>query len=255
MHSRDTARRHWSAPFAAAVVAARMHLGCRRSLRCACSSRRRAAARWIDGLDEIADAIVLLSMPSDIGHVSRPRRTCSSAERSVAASWTSWSARLPGVGASRVARSWCAPRRRARMPLKPDFRMVRGRVPSAGEEWRVYADLGCAQRSAGAGGRAHERAVRRAEGRVVLRARRCRSLALLRRGRRALKLVVRWSLKPVVTIQSAITSRDALDLTPLPDAGTCRTKCVRWSSRSIGCSARLDARAAGRAQVLHRSGA
>ncbi|MEJ1961846.1 MAG: ATP-binding protein [Gammaproteobacteria bacterium] len=34
-----------------------------------------------------------------------------------------------------------------------------------------------------------------------------------------LKIVVRWSLKPVVTIQSAIMSRDALDLAPLPDRG------------------------------------
>ncbi len=52
----------------------------------------------------------------------------------------------------------------------------------------------------------------------------------------ALKLVVRWSLKPIVTIQNAIMSREALDLTPLPDRGLpCEVQpLVRSFNRLLG---------------------
>jgi hypothetical protein len=65
----------------------------------------------------------------------------------------------------------------------------------------------------------------------------------------AVKLVVHRSLKPVVTIQSAIASREAFDLTPLPDAGLRRKlPGVRAPSRKRGprsinwCAARSAAR-------------
>ena len=168
------------------------------------------------GLDEIA-RVMLLSMPSDIGqmYLSSPSNL-----------------RLGDGVPTRLAKLgrlnfqvWIKPRREivvrsagaSTTPLKPDFTDGFATVRIAGEEWRVYAisdarnevqvQVGKPMSELGAELKSW-----------LYKALGASLLAVLLVGI-ALKVVVRWSLKPVVTIQSAIASREAMDLAPLPDHG------------------------------------
>ncbi len=120
---------------------------------------------------------------------------------------------------------WVKPRREmvvrsaesAPTALKPDFEDGVETVTLNGEDWRVYAisdARGEIQVQVGEPTSALFDELKTA----LYYALGVSFLALMLVGL-ALKHVVRWSLKPVVTIQSAIFSRDALDLTPLPDKG------------------------------------
>jgi two-component system, OmpR family, sensor histidine kinase QseC len=168
-----------------------------------------------DGLDEIG-RVVLLSMPSDIGQVpsNGSNLTLRRGEP----------AQFEKLG-KLAFQVWVKPRREivvrsagaAATPLKPDFEDGFKTVTRDGEEWRVFA-ISDAR---------NEVQVQVGEPTSALFGELKTGLfytlgisfvALLIVGA-SLKLVVRWSLKPIVTIQSAITSRDALDLTPLPDKG------------------------------------
>jgi signal transduction histidine kinase len=165
------------------------------------------------GLDEQAN-LVLLSMPSDIGHVSADSNLSLKSGASA-----------PVEKLERSTQAWNKVRRKLvmrsadtfSMPIKPDFTDGFGTVRHAGEEWRVYAISDARNEVQIQVGR------RTSELTGELRAWLYYSLggsvlAMLVVGI-ALWLVLRWSLKPVETIQSIITTRDALDLTPVPDSG------------------------------------
>jgi signal transduction histidine kinase len=102
------------------------------------------------------------------------------------------------------------------MPLKPDFTDGFGTVRHAGVEWRVYAISDSLEEVQVQVGRPMSQLMGELRGWLYY-ALGASLLAFTVVGA-ALWLVVRWSLLPVVTIQSAIRSRDAYDLTPLPDA-------------------------------------
>ena len=168
-----------------------------------------------DELGEIA-RIVLLSMPSDIGSVS--------STASNLALPSGESAHFDKLGRLSF-QVWVKPRREmvvrsaesASTALKSDFEDGVATVTIGGEDWRVYAisdARGEIQVQVGEPTSALFDELKDA----LYYALGVSFLALMLVGL-ALKGVVRWSLKPVVTIQSAITSRDALDLTPLPDKG------------------------------------
>jgi signal transduction histidine kinase len=166
-----------------------------------------------DSLDESANT-VLLSLPSDISRVSGSSNL--SLKSGV-------STRLAKLG--RSTQVWSKARREivmrtvgtSSMPLKPDFTDGFGTVHLAGEAWRVYAisdALNEVQVQVG-------KPMNELSGELrdwLYYALGASLLAVTVVGV-ALWLVLRWSLKPVVTIQSAITSRSAHDLTPLPDTG------------------------------------
>jgi two-component system, OmpR family, sensor histidine kinase QseC len=168
-----------------------------------------------DGLDEVA-RVVLLSMPSDIGQVPSTGSNLTLRRGEPY--------RLEKLG-KLAFQVWVKSRREIVVrsagaeatPLKPDFEDGFATVTRNGEEWRVFA-ISDAR---------NEVQVQVAEPTSALFAELKTGLyytlgisflALVVVGA-SLKLVVRWSLKPIVTIQSVITSRDALDLTPLPDKG------------------------------------
>jgi len=166
------------------------------------------------GLDEVA-RVVLLSMPSDIGHLS------SASNLSLSDGVPNRMEKLRRLN----FQVWIKPRQEivvrsagaSMNPLKPDFTDGFATVRVAGEEWRVYAisdarnevqvQIGKPMSELGA---ELKRWLYYALGASLL--------AVLLVGI-ALKVVVRWSLKPVVTIQSAIALREALDLAPLQDHG------------------------------------
>jgi two-component system, OmpR family, sensor histidine kinase QseC len=168
-----------------------------------------------DELGEIA-RIVLLSMPSDIGSVSSTASnlTLPSGE----------SAHFEKLGRLSF-QVWVKPRREmvvrsaesVATALKPDFRDGVETVTIAGEDWRVYAISDARNEIQVQVGEPLSALFDELQ-KALYFALGISFLALMLVGI-ALKRVVRWSLKPVVTIQSAITSRDALDLTPLPDKG------------------------------------
>jgi two-component system sensor histidine kinase QseC len=168
-----------------------------------------------DELGEIART-VLLSMPSDIGSVS--------STASNLALPSGQAANLDKLGRLSF-QVWVKPRREmvvrsaesASTALKPDFEDGVATVTIDGEDWRVYAISDARDEVQVQVGEPTSALFDELKG-ALYTALGASFLALMLVGF-ALKRVVRWSLKPVVTIQSAITSRDALDLTPLPDKG------------------------------------
>ncbi|WP_175597312.1 ATP-binding protein [Peristeroidobacter soli] len=165
------------------------------------------------GLEELANT-ALLSMPSDISEVSS-RSTLSL--RSGAPGRLEKTERWIQVW-SKERRALVLWRRGApTTPLKPDFIDGFATLQMAGEQWRVYAVSDASnqvQVQAGQPMSALTEELRTG----LYYALGISSLALLAVGL-AVKLVVRWSFQPVMTVQSAMTSREALDLTPLPAAG------------------------------------
>jgi two-component system sensor histidine kinase QseC len=168
-----------------------------------------------DELGEIAH-IVLLSMPSDIGEVAStgsnlalPRGESAHFEKLGRLSFQVWSKSRNEM----VVRSaGSGPR-----ALKPDFEDGFATVTLGGEDWRVYAVSDARNEVQVQVGEPTSALFEELE-KGLYWALGVSFLALMVVGM-ALKWVVRWSLKPVVTVQSAITSRGALDLTPLPDKG------------------------------------
>ena len=168
-----------------------------------------------DELGEIA-RIVLLSMPSDIGSVGSNSSNLSLPSGE--------SADLKKLGRLSF-QVWVKPRREmvvrsaksASSALKPDFQDGVATVTVGGEDWRVYAISDARNEIQVQVGEPLDALFEELRTALFFGLG-ISFLALMLMGL-ALKRVVTWSLKPVVTIQSAITSRDALDLTPLPDKG------------------------------------
>jgi signal transduction histidine kinase len=162
-------------------------------------------------LDEQAN-LVLLSMPSGIGHLSADSNL--SLKSGVPA---------PLGKMERSTQVWNKARHKIvmrsadafSMPLKPDFTDGFGTVRLAGEEWRVYAISDARNEVQVQVGRRTSELI--GELRAWLYYSLGASVLALSVVGAALWLVLRWSLKPVETIQSVITRRDALDLTPVPD--------------------------------------
>ncbi len=164
------------------------------------------------GLDEQAN-MVLVSMPSDISHVSGS---------SYLSLGSGGSTRLAKV--DRSTQVWNKARRELVLrvagststPLKPDFVDGFGTVQRAGEEWRVYAISDARNEVQVQVGRPLSGLVE--ELRSWLYYAIGASLLAVAVVGAALWVVLSWSLQPVVTIQSAIKSRAVHDLTPLPDS-------------------------------------
>ncbi len=169
---------------------------------------------WDHNLDDIAREI-LVSMPADVSRLDGDANLRLPND-----------AMPPPEGHGKLGRLvfqvWIKDRRHlavhsaepARAPLRPDF--IDGFVTRdiGGEPWRIYA-------------------ISDARGEVQVQVGKPMSdlVAELRRWVRiglvttalllvvlavAMKLVIRWTLRPVTRVQEAITARDALDLTPLP---------------------------------------
>jgi len=166
------------------------------------------------GLDEVA-RVVLLSMPSDIGQIS-----------------SSSNLRLGDGGSTQLEKLgdlsfqvWVKSRREvvvrsAGAPpgsLKPDFTDGYATVDLAGEEWRVYAISDARNEVQVQVGRPTSDVFD--ELKTWLYYALVFSFLVLAVVGASLKLVVKWSLKPVEKIRSAILSREPLDLAPLPDHG------------------------------------
>jgi signal transduction histidine kinase len=155
---------------------------------------------------------VLLSMPSDI------RQLSGAANLRLGEVAPSHSEKIGNLG----FQVWIKPRREvvvrspgaASAPLKPDFVDGYAMRTINGRQWRVYAISDAQNEVQVQIGRptadlAAEvlRWVRIGMGMTLL--------VLIVLGI-AIKLVIRWSLRPVVEVQEAITARDALDFDPLP---------------------------------------
>ena len=166
------------------------------------------------GLDEIA-RVLLLSMPSDISHVSASSNlrlgngAALPLEKLGRLSFQVWVksarenvVRSPGASSS---------------PLKPDFTDGYSSVSLGGEEWRVYAISDAQNEIQVQVGRPLSDVV--GELKTWLYYAIVFSFLALAVIGASLKLVVKWSLKPVVKIQSVILAREPLDLAPLPDHG------------------------------------
>jgi signal transduction histidine kinase len=165
------------------------------------------------GLEEIANT-TLLSMPSDISEVSGPsnlslKSGTSTRVEKLGRSVQVWSK----VRRELVLRRQGAPS----MPLKPDFIDGFATVQLDGEQWRVYAISDARNEVQVQVGKPMSDLVDELKTGLYY-ALGISSLALIVVAG-AVKLVVHWSLKPVMTIQSAIRSREGLDLTPLPASG------------------------------------
>jgi two-component system sensor histidine kinase QseC len=182
---------------------------------CAGVQFARARSGSLDyGLDEVG-RVILLSMPSDIGHLSGTSNLRLSNEAPV---------RLEKLGRLRF-QVWSKSRHEIAVrsagassaPLKPDFADGFTTVNIGGEEWRVFAISDARNEVQVQVGKPTSELGAELKSWLYY-ALGVSLLALLVIGI-AIKLVVRWSLQPVVTIQSAITSRDARDLAPLPDRG------------------------------------
>jgi signal transduction histidine kinase len=162
-------------------------------------------------LEEQAN-LVLLSMPGDISHLSGG---------SYLSLKSGASARIEKL--DRSTQVWSTARRELLLrtagtflpPLKPDFMDGFDTVQLAGEEWRVYAISDSRNEVQVQVGMPRIGLIE--ELRDWLFFTLVASVLALTVVGVALWLVVGWSLKPVVILQSAITSRDAHDLTPLPD--------------------------------------
>lgn len=175
---------------------------------------RERTGLWDRSLGDIGRQI-LLSMPSDI-------RQLSGAANLHLAEANPPKAVKPGTLSFQV---WIKTRRDNVVrspgsvlgPLKPDFidgyatRMIEG------QEWRVYA-VSDAQNEV-------QVQVAKPTSELIAETRRWvrfglgTTVLLLIILSIAMKLVIRWSLRPVVKVQEAITARDARDLNPLPNKG------------------------------------
>jgi len=166
------------------------------------------------GLDEVA-RVVLLSMPSDISHISSSSNlrlgdgASTRPEKLGDLSFQVW------VKSRRefVVRSAGAPPG----PLKPDFTDGYATVDLAGEEWRVYAISDARNEVQVQVGRPTSEVF--AELKRWLYYALVFSFLVLAVVCVSLKAVVKWSLKPVEKIRSAILLREPFDLAPLPDHG------------------------------------
>jgi two-component system, OmpR family, sensor histidine kinase QseC len=164
-------------------------------------------------LEEMAKT-ALVSMPSDIGHVSGGSNLS-----------LKGGASTPLEKLERSVQVWSKGRRAILLrragvrsaPLKPDFIDGFVTLQREGSQWRVYAISDARDEVQVHVGRPMSDVVDELEAGLYY-ALGVSSLALVVVAL-AVKLVVHRSLKPVVTIQSAIASRDALDLTRLPDSG------------------------------------
>lgn len=171
----------------------------------------RASSGSMDrGLEELANT-ALISMPSDISDVT---------SRSTLRLRSGTSGRLEKT--ERWIQVWNKERRALVLwrrgapttPLKPDFIDGFDTMQVGDEQWRVYAVSDASNRVQVQAGQPMS-ALTDELATGLYYALGISSLALLAVGL-AVKLVVRWSFQPVMTVQSAITSREALDLTPLP---------------------------------------
>jgi len=166
------------------------------------------------GLDEVA-RVVLLSMPSDISHISSASSNLSledgdaRPEKLDDLSFEVWAKSRREV----VVRSAGAPQG----ALKPDFTDGYATVDLAGEEWRVYAISDARNEVQVQVGRPTNGVFE--ELKTWLYYALLFSFLVLMVVGVSLKVVVKWSLKPVEKIRSAILSREPLDLAPLPDHG------------------------------------
>lgn len=165
------------------------------------------------GLEELANT-ALISLPSDIGDVSG---------RSTLRLKDGTTTRVEKT--ERFTQVWNKAHRELVMrrlgapmqPLKPDFMDGFATVQVDGAQWRVYANSDARDEVQVQVGRPMSDLFDElASGLYYALA--ISSLALLVVAL-AIRWVLRWSLQPVVTIESAITSRQALDLRPLPDSG------------------------------------
>lgn len=166
-----------------------------------------------DGLEELANA-ALISLPSDIGDVSA--RSTLSLKRGVPA-------RVQKI--ERSSQVWSKARRELVMrrigapsqPLKPDFVDGFATVQLDGVQWRVYAISDARDEVQVQVGKPMSDLFDELKTGLYY-ALAIFSLALVVVAV-ALWIVLRWSLKPIVTIESAITSRATLDFRPLPGSG------------------------------------
>jgi signal transduction histidine kinase len=157
--------------------------------------------------------IVLLSMPSDIDHVSSQTNlrlregTPSSLDELDKLRFQVWSKARHEI----VVRSANS----TKAPLRADFVDGFATVDIEGEQWRVYA-VSDAQNGVQVQVGKPTGALSDELRTGLYYALGASLLAVLIVGV-ALKLVVGWSLRPVIAVQEAITKREALDFTPLPD--------------------------------------
>jgi two-component system, OmpR family, sensor histidine kinase QseC len=165
-------------------------------------------------LEELANT-ALISMPSDISDLSARSRL---SLPSGAPGRVEKTVRFVQVWSKKghpelVLRRVGAPA----TPLKPDFIDGFATVQLGGEPWRVYAISDADNRVQIQAGQPMSALIDELTTGLYY-ALGISSLALLVVGL-AVRYVVRRSLEPVMTVQSAITSREALDMTPLPAAG------------------------------------
>jgi len=181
-----------------------------------CMQFARASSGSMDhGLDEVA-RVVLLSMPSDISRMSSASSNLRLGEGA--------STRLEKFG-DLSFQVWVKARREGVVrsvggpsgALKPDFTDGYATVELAGEEWRVYAISDARNEVQVQVGRPTSGVF--AELKTWLYYALLFSFLVLVVVGASLKLVVKWSLKPVEKIRSAILLREPLDLAPLPDHG------------------------------------
>lgn len=164
-------------------------------------------------LEELANAAII-SLPSDIGEVSG---------RSTLSLKNGGSNRVEKV--ERSSQVWNKVQRDLLMrrigapalPLKADFIDGFATVQLQGVQWRVYAISDARDEVQVQVGRPMSDLFEELKTGLYY-ALVISSLALLVVAL-AVWLVLRWSLKPVVTVQSAITSRETLDFRPLADSG------------------------------------
>lgn len=179
----------------------------------ACVQFAQARSGSLDhGLDEIG-RILLLSMPSEIGRVSSTSNlqlsdgAPSGLERFGKLRFQVWNKSRHEVAVRSAGASG--------IPLKADFVDGFDTVSYEGEEWRVYAISDARDEVQVQVGKPMSELAAEVKD-LLIYALAASFLAVLIVGI-ALKIVVHWSLRPVVKIQDAITRRQTLDLTPLPD--------------------------------------
>ena len=170
---------------------------------------------WDRNLDEVAREI-LVSMPADVSRLDSDANL-----------------RLPDDAAPPPGRHgklgrmifqvWIKDRRHlvvhsaepARAPLLPDFADGFATRDIDGEAWRIFAISDARGEVQVQVGKPMADLV--AEVRRWVRIGLATTLLVLLVLAFAMRLVIRWTLRPVTRVQEAITARDALDLQPLPD--------------------------------------
>lgn len=161
---------------------------------------------------------ILLSMPSDV------RLLSGAANLRLGDAVSPATGKVGKVG-NLAFQIWIKPRREVVMrapgasaaPLKPDFADGYAMRTINGEEWRVYAVSDAHNEVQVQVGK--PTADLAGEIRKWVRVGLVTTLLVLLVLGVAIKLVIRWSLKPVIEVREAIAARDRLDLTPLPGGG------------------------------------